>query len=100
MDKIEGFPVLLDVVKNDKKHQDYERVKELAEKYYKMYTGADIVDLLIQITSRVTNEEFNQLKRIYKSNIPSTLNSTQLPYQKAVRKQPLIREIKYESNDD
>jgi len=93
MTKDEALPILLDVIENDKHHQDYDRVIGLADEYYKMKSGDNITDLLKRMITRETEEEFDQRKKISKSVIPSTLNSTQLPFQKALRKQPLLREI-------
>lgn len=93
MDKTRGLEILTEVVEKNLKHQDYDHVTELAEKYYKMKTGDGICDLLKQIVTRETTEEFQQRKDITKSVVPSILNSTMLPFQKAIRKQPLLREI-------
>ena len=100
MKKDEGLELLRKIIKDDMKHQDYERVTKLAEKYYAMKTGDGIEDMLHKIETRVTDEEFKQIKKIYKSIIPSTLNSTKLPFQKAARKQPLVRMIDYEGDAD
>jgi hypothetical protein len=99
MDKETGLELLKKVIEKEIYHQDYERVTELADKYYKMKTGHKITDLLRQIVTRETEDEFTQRCNISKSVIPSTLNSTQLPFQKAIRKQPLLREIIYQSGD-
>lgn len=99
MDKVTGLELLQKVIKDELYHQDYKHVTELAEKYYKMKTGDDITSLLRQIVTRETEEEFKQRCDISKSVIPSILNSTQLPFQKAVRKQPLLKDIIYESSD-
>jgi hypothetical protein len=98
MDKEQGLEVLKDVVKNNKTHQDYDRVSGLADKYFKMVTGAGIDTLLQQIITRETEEEFTQRKNITKSVVPSILNSTKLPFQKATRKQPIVRLIDYETD--
>jgi hypothetical protein len=100
MDKIEGLELLKTVIDKEITHQDYTRVTELADKYYKMKTGDEITDLLEKIVTRETEDEFEQREDISKSVIPSILNSTQLPFQKAVRKQPLLREIIYEGSDN
>lgn len=99
MDKVAGLELLKKVIDKELYHQDYKRVIALAEKYYKMKTGDDITDLLNKIVTRETAEEFEQRENISKSVVPSILNSTQLPFQKAVRKQPLLREIIYKSGD-
>lgn len=99
MDKIEGLALLKTIIDKQIHHEDYKRVVELAEKYYKMKTGDGIETLLQQIETRTTQEEFDQIKRIYRSIIPSTLNSTKMPFQKATRKQP-IKEINFETESE
>lgn len=99
MDKIEGFELLKKIVDKDIVHEDYDRVVTLADKYYKMKTGDGIEDLLKRIETRVTEEEFDQIKNIYRSIIPSTLNSTKMPFLKASRKQP-TKKIDFESGTD
>ena len=54
----EGLSILTDTIKNDKRHQDYERVTDLAEEYFKMVSGKDICELLRRITRRETVDEF------------------------------------------
>lgn len=98
MDKEQGFDVLVDVVKNNKVHQDYVRVTELASKYFKLVTGKGIDTLLQKIITRESDEEFEQRKNITKSVCPAILNSTKLPFQKATRKQPVVRMIDYEGD--
>ena len=95
MDKVAGLELLTKVIEKEIYHQDYEHVTKLADKYYKMKTGDDITDLLEKIVTRETKEQFEQREAISKSVVPSILNSTQLPFQKAVRKSPLLREIIY-----
>lgn len=100
MDKVKGLEVLVDVVKENKTHQDYVRVTDLAGKYYKLVTGVRIETLLQQIITRETEEEFKQRTNITKSVCPAILNSTKLPFQKATRKQPIVRKIEYEGDSD
>jgi hypothetical protein len=99
MTKDDGLILLKNVIKKEVYHQDYEHVTELADKYYKMKTGDEITDLLEKIVTRETEEEFEQRENISKSVIPSILNSTQLPFQKAIRKQPLLKELIYKGAD-
>jgi len=100
MTKEEGIELLRVIIKDNLEHQDYDHVTKLAGKYYAMKTGDGIEEMLHKIETRVTDEEFKQIKKIYKSIIPSTLNSTKLPFQKAARKQPLVRKIDYEGDSD
>lgn len=98
MDKERGLEVLTEVVKNNKTHQDYARVTELATKYYQLVTGNGIEKLLQRIITRESDEEFEQRTRITKSVCPAILNSTKLPFQKATRKQPIVRKIDFEGD--
>jgi hypothetical protein len=98
MDKEKGKEVLIEVVKNNKTHQDYVRVKDLATKYYRLVSGDGIDKMLAQIVTRETEEEFAQRKNITKSVCPAILNSTKLPFQKAARKQPIVRKIDFEGD--
>ncbi|MDD5433988.1 MAG: hypothetical protein PH343_01030 [Nitrospira sp.] len=100
MDKFEGYEVLRGIIDEEIYHEDYKRVTDLAEKYYKLKTGDGIEELLHKIETRVTDEEFDQIKRIYKSIVPAILNSTKLPFLKAARKQPIVRMIDYLSGAD
>jgi hypothetical protein len=99
MDKERGFEVLTEVVKNNKTHQDYDRVVGLADLYYKLVTGDNIEELLKKIITRESEEEFAQRKEITESVCPAILNSTKLPYQKASRKQPIVRKIEYKAGE-
>jgi hypothetical protein len=95
MIKEDGYELLKTIVDKDTTHVDYKRVTDLADLYYKMVTGDKIESLLQRIETRVTPEEFDQIKRIYRSIIPSTINSTKLPFKKVTRKKPLTRKIEF-----
>jgi hypothetical protein len=100
MDKVAGLELLKEVVKENKTHQDYKRVTELADKYFKLVTGNGIDTLLQQIITRETEDEFEQRTKITKSVCPAILNSTKLPFQKASRKQPIVRKIEFKNNSE
>jgi hypothetical protein len=99
MTKEEGLKELRLIIEKDIKHIDYDRVTKLADEYYKLTTGDDITDLLSQILARELDEEYAQRKRLTNSIVPPVLGSTKLPYQKVVRKKPLIRTIDWETGD-
>jgi len=97
MDKVKGLEVLIDVIKEEKVHQDWKRVTDLADKYYNLVTGDGIDKLLKKIVTRESDEEFKQRKEITKSVCPAILNSTKMPYQKATRNKNGVRKIEYEN---
>jgi hypothetical protein len=100
MDKIVGLELLKKIIDKEIVHQDYNRVTDLADKYFKMKTGNGIETMLQKIETRVSDEEFEQIKRIYRSIIPATLNSTELPFTKALRKKPKVRIIDFGEDSD
>jgi hypothetical protein len=99
MKKEEGLELLKKIIDKEITHQDYVRVTELADKYYKMKTGDGLDELLERIETRVSDEEFDQIKRIYRSIIPSTLHSTKMPFLQAARTNP-IKSIDFEAGAD
>lgn len=100
MDREEGYKLLVKIIDKEIKHQDYDRVTGLAEKYFRMKTGNGIEKMLQKIETRVSDDEFDQIKRIYRSIIPATLNSTELPFTKALRKKPKVRIIDFGEDSD
>lgn len=100
MDKVKGLEVLIDVVKENKTHQDYLRIMALADKYYKLVTGSGIEKLLRRIVTRESEEEFAQRTKITNSVCPAILNSTKLAFMKASRKQPSVRKIDFEGDNE
>lgn len=100
MDKIAGLELLKGIIDKEIRHEDYDRVTKLADKYYKLKTGDGIEDLLKKVEGKVTDDEFDRIKDIYRSIIPGTLNATKLPYQKAARKQPIVRKIDFQSESE
>lgn len=100
MDKVAGYDLLKIIVDKELTHEDYTRVTTLEDKYYKLKTGDGIEKLLQKIETRVTEEEFDQIKRIYRSIVPSILNSTKMPFQKACRKPPIVRSIKFPTESE
>lgn len=99
MDKVAGYDLLVKIIDKEIHHEDYDRVTSLAKKYYQMKTGDGIEELLQKIETRVTDDEFKQIKNIYRSIIPSTLNSTKMPFLQATRTDPM-RTIDFESGAD
>lgn len=95
MKKEDGLVLLIGVVKDNKTHQDYDRVTKLADKYFKLVTGNGIEDLLRRIITRETEEEYEQRTNITRSVCPAILNSTKLPFYKASRKPPRVRKIDF-----
>ena len=73
---------------------------ELADKYYKYKSGDKIEEELKKIEKAVSEEEFEQIKRIYRSIIPPVVSSTQWPFQKAIKTKPTVRMIDFAGNEN
>ena len=92
---------LMQVIDKNIRHEDYNRVTELADTYYAMITGDGLDEMLKRIVTRESEEMFKQRKDITKHITPSILSPTKLPYYKASRKQAIVRLIDYETaNED
>jgi len=79
--------------------QHYQRRIDLAKEYYDYYTG-ELNDRLKQIVKRESKEEFDQRVSLTNHITKAILNSTKLPFQKASRKQPIVRKIEFSNNTD
>jgi hypothetical protein len=55
-----AFPILADIIRNRKRHSDYNRVNELAEYYHKLITGEDAESLLVPFVRREDAVMFQQ----------------------------------------
>lgn len=83
------------VIEKDIRHIDYKRVCELASDYFAYYTGKGLDEKLQQVTSTETKEEFEQRKLLTKHITKSVLNSTKIPFNKALRKKPEYNKIDF-----
>lgn len=86
------------IVEKKAELKHYKRRVDLAKEYFDYYTG-NLKDRLKRIISREDEIEFQQRTDLTNHVSGSILNSAKLPYQKASRKQPLIRKIDFDSQD-
>lgn len=94
-----ALPYLENIVKSEATLKFYDRRVKLASEYYDYYTGK-LDDRLKKIISRESDVEFNQRKELTNHVSKAILNSAKLPFQKAARKQPLVRKIDFETDSD
>lgn len=87
------------IVENKSELKYYERRCDLASEYYDYYTG-NLNDRLKRLIQRESEVEFEQRKSLTNHISSSILNSTKLPFQKAARKQPLVRKIDFLTESD
>lgn len=89
---------LQNVAKTEVTSKFYERRVKLANEYFDYYSGK-LDDRLQQIVSRESTVEFEQRKNLTNHVSKSILNSAKLPFQKAARKQPLIKKIDFTTDN-
>ncbi len=100
IDKEKGFPIIADLVVSKKKHQDYLRVCELKNKYYKpLFTGENIEPLLKQFNLREDDKLFEQRKRLTQVVTPAICNTLLSPQRKVPSVRPVINTAEYKTKD-
>lgn len=80
-------------ISQDLRHQDYERVVALAEKYERLITGEDMAPLLQQFVRRETAAEFDQRLRITQAITPAVANSIMTPFNKVTRNKKVTKRL-------
>jgi len=71
MTKEEIIPYIIKVIKEKLRHENYDHVTRLADKYEIYYTGKDLDNELQQFTPREEDELFTQRKKITKHIVTS-----------------------------
>ncbi len=84
------------ITKDKVESMHYKRRCEISSEYFDYYTG-NLDGRLQRLIQRESEDEFNQRKALTNHVTKSILNSTKLPFQKAARKQPLIKKIDFNS---
>ena len=90
----EAILLTQDMINTRAKHQDYERVVDLADKYMKFSTGEKIGSLLIHFVPREDPALFTQRMALTKSITPSIASAIQNPYNQALRIKNVREDIK------
>lgn len=93
MTAADGYKILIDTIKNDRKHPDYKRVTELADTYQMLITGNGIDMELKRFNPREDEVMFNQRKQLTIAITPAVVSSLKKPFNKVPRTQPVTRKI-------
>lgn len=94
--KDEALSVLVDTITFEKKHQDYDRVVELAVLYNQLITGKDVKDLLSMFVRRESPIMFEQRKALTIAITPSVAHRVMQTWYKVPRVEPVINKLDYE----
>lgn len=100
MTSLEAYNQLFENIKFDRKHQDYDRVCELSDKYKMYNTGNGIEKELRQFSPREETEMFEQRVNLTIAVTPAGISSLKKPYAKVTRTQPITRKIVAKSDAD
>ena len=76
-DLASAYGILLKVIVDGKRHQDYERVTTLADKYYRYVTGIGLEKEMRQFHQRENDDAFEQRKKITKHIIPAVVGDVE-----------------------
>lgn len=100
INKEKGFPIVADLVVSKKKHQDYERVCTLRNKYYKpLFTGENITPLLKQFNLREDDLLFKQRLALTQAVTPAICNTLISPQRKVPSVKPVVNTAEYKNKD-
>lgn len=94
MTLIEGYKILEDILKTDRKHTHYKRVNDLNELYKQIVTGENIEVLLTQFARREDEDLFKQRKRLTQVITPAISATIMSPFYKVSRINSIIKKLK------
>jgi hypothetical protein len=93
MNFIEARQILDENIKANRRHKDYPRTTDLADKYFKLITGNNIDSLLKRFNPRESEELFKQRVALTIAITPEIINSIMKPFAKVSRTTPLAARI-------
>jgi hypothetical protein len=99
LDKQTALKVISGTLKG-RKHINYDRTVELAEKYLALNTGENIEKLLKQFELRESPELFKQRVSLTKSVVGAISEKITNPFYKVARSTNVTKEITFESDED
>lgn len=85
MDQITAKDLSKHMVRNSERHQDYDRVVDLADEYMRLITGEEVDQLLMQFVQREDATMFEQRVRLTQSITPAVASSIMKPFFKVSR---------------
>lgn len=96
----EAYNILLDVVTNDLKHADYERVCELMDFYYMVNTGKGIKERLHKFSPREEQDMFEQRENLTITTLKEVSSSARKAFNKVPRTPPITKKITGNTDKD
>jgi len=82
-------------IKNEVRHQDYERVTDLSDEYKRLITGEGIAKMLRQIVKREDKDAFEQRLEITETILPAISEKIMSPFNKVGRMDNVTKTIEF-----
>lgn len=98
--KQQALDILLDNIKHNRVHRDYDRVVKYAKFLKKIVTGKDMDELLEKFALRETDELFKQRKNLTIHITKPAIAAVTTPLQKLQRVNPVVKEVSYLTEAD
>ncbi len=99
-DLLQAVEAMIAVVRDGKRHPNYDKVCQLADEYIKFFTGKGIDEMLRQVVPREDPKWFKQRKLLTQAITVSILSPTKLPFQKVCRTRPSVQNLYWDRDND
>jgi len=99
MTRDKALQILTDVVRDKKRHKNYQRTIDVADKCYRLTTGEGLEKELQKFQPRESEEMFEQRVRITKHIVPTVVKNLIDVQYKVPRSNSITRVIKYEDDN-
>jgi len=96
----DGVNILIDVIKNNRRHRDYERVTKIADKMKSLITGENMDSLMRRFDRRESEKMFEQRKEITCHVTSTVCQSLIEPEYKIPRSNGVRRILKYMDDNE
>lgn len=93
MEETQGLNILLETIKHDKRHSNYNRTKEVAEFAYKVVTGQNQDDLITSVRIRESKQQKEQRIRLTQTITPVAANMVRRWFDKTRRVEGVRKRI-------
>lgn len=99
MELLPAFAIIEDHILSGTKHQDYERVCLLAQRYKALITGENAGLLLERFVKREDDEMFDQRVRLTQLITPSLCASVQTPFSRVARNEHITKRVDVKNDE-
>lgn len=95
LNKDNALKILSETIQHSLRHEDYNRVKELAEEYHDIFSGSNVNKYLKRLLTRETEQMFEQRCAVYNTTIPSVVEKLEGLFNKPLRSNRIYSSIEH-----